>query len=249
MTRFDVPSLADVTVQLAAVASGRSAPDLVIRGGRILSVYTERMLAAREIWVSRGRIAAVKPAGTCSFSDARIYDAAGGILAPGLVDAHLHIESSMMTACAYAEAALLNGTTTLFCDSHEIGNVCDVEGIEWMLEDARQAPINIFLTVPSTVPATHAGLETAGGNLTPEKIAGLKQSLWVKRWILSRSLKGTFVLTQFWRKHYGADVRFAGTFMVAHLLRLMLQPESQIPMKRSTTKLRMTCLRRVSGFF
>ncbi len=62
---------------------------------------------------------------------------AGGILAPGLVDPHLHIESSMMTACAYAEAALLNGTTTVFCDSHEIGNVCDAAGVEWMLEDAR----------------------------------------------------------------------------------------------------------------
>ena len=53
----------------------------------------------------------------------QIYDAAGGIVAPGLVDPHIHIESSMMTACAYAEAALLNGTTTIFCDSHEIGNV------------------------------------------------------------------------------------------------------------------------------
>ena len=78
-----------------------------------------------------------------------------------------------MTACAYAEAALLNGTTTVFCDSHEIGNVCDLEGVEWMLEDARQAPLNIFLTVPSTVPATHPGLETAGGDLTPEKIGAL----------------------------------------------------------------------------
>ena len=82
--------------------------------------------------------------------------ARGGILAPGLVDPHIHIESSMMTACAYAEGALLNGTTTIFCDSHEIGNVCDAAGIEWMLRDARQAPLNIFLTVPSTVPATSA---------------------------------------------------------------------------------------------
>jgi adenine deaminase len=173
MTSFDVPFLADVTVQLAAVASGRAAPDLVIRGGRILSVYTERILPEREIWISRGRIAAIKPTASCSFSGVPVFDAYGGILAPGLVDAHLHIESSMMTACAYAEAALLNGTTTVFCDSHEIGNVCDLEGVEWMLEDARQAPLNIFLTVPSTVPATHPGLETAGGDLTPEKIGAL----------------------------------------------------------------------------
>ncbi|HEY0792901.1 MAG TPA: adenine deaminase C-terminal domain-containing protein, partial [Chthoniobacterales bacterium] len=108
-----------------------------------------------------------------AFTEVPRYDGQGGILAPGLVDAHLHIESSMMTACAYAEAALLNGTTTLFCDSHEIGNVCDAEGIEWMLEDARHAPLNVFLTVPSTVPATHAGLETAGGDLTAKKIGQL----------------------------------------------------------------------------
>ncbi len=79
----------------------------------------------------------------------------------------------MVTACAYAEAALLNGTTTIFCDSHEIGNVMDVAGVEAMLEDARHAPLSIFLTVPSTVPATSPKLETAGGDLTPEKIAAL----------------------------------------------------------------------------
>ena len=104
---------------------------------------------------------------------AAFYDARGGIIAPGLVDPHIHIESSMMTACAYAEGALLNGTTTIFCDSHEIGNVLDVAGIEMMLEDARQAPLSIFLTVPSTVPATTPQFETAGGDLTADKIGEL----------------------------------------------------------------------------
>ena len=173
MTRFDVPSLAEVTGHLAGVAAGRKAPDLVITGARVLSVYTERILPDREIWISRGRIAAIRPAGDSRFGESLQYDAGGGILAPGLVDAHVHIESSMMTACAYAEVALLNGTTTIFCDSHEIGNVCDRQGVEWMLEDARRAPLNIFLTVPSTIPATHAGLETAGGDLTPAKIGAL----------------------------------------------------------------------------
>lgn len=173
MTRFDVPSLAEVTGHLAGVAAGRKAPDLVITGARVLSVYTERILPDREIWISRGRIAAIRPAGDSRFGESLQYDAGGGILAPGLVDAHVHIESSMMTACAYAQVALLNGTTTIFCDSHEIGNVCDHQGVEWMLEDAREAPLNIFLTVPSTIPATHAGLETAGGDLTPAKIGAL----------------------------------------------------------------------------
>lgn len=164
-----------MTRSLAAVAMGREAPDLVITGARVLSTYTERVHPEREVWVKRGRIAAVKPAGAWRKSAlgsrrTRTYDARGGILAPGLVDPHVHIESSMMTACAFAEAALLNGTTTVFCDSHEIGNVCDVAGIEWMLEDARRAPLSIFLTVPSTVPATNSALETAGGDLTPAKI-------------------------------------------------------------------------------
>ena len=172
LTRFSVPALHSVTRQLAAVASGRAEPELVITGARLLSSYSGRMLEDRELWISQGRIAAMQPAGTCRNAASR-YDARGGILAPGLIDPHLHIESSMMTACAYAEPALLNGTTTIFCDSHEIGNVCDAAGVEWMLEDARAAPLSIFLTIPSTVPATGPQFETAGGDLTPAKIGAL----------------------------------------------------------------------------
>jgi len=176
LNRFSVPPLHTVTRSLAAVAMGREAPDLVLTGARVLSTFTERIHADREIWIKSGRIAVVKPAGTfkpAKGGKTKIVDVQGGILAPGLVDPHIHIESSMMTACAYAEGALLNGTTTIFCDSHEIGNVCDAAGIEWMLRDARQAPLNIFLTVPSTVPATSKHFETAGGDLTPAKIGKL----------------------------------------------------------------------------
>jgi adenine deaminase len=173
LTRFSVQPLSTMTRRLAAVASGTAEPDLVIAGTRVLSTYSERILADREIWVSGGRIAAVKPAGSYRGKSAKVYDAKGGIIAPGLVDPHIHIESSMVTACAYAEAALLNGTTTIFCDSHEIGNVMDVAGVEAMLEDAREAPLSIFLTVPSTVPATSPQLETAGGDLTADKIGAL----------------------------------------------------------------------------
>jgi adenine deaminase len=173
LTRFSVKPLSTMTRQLADVAFGRTEPELVIKGARVLSTYSERILDGKEIWISGGRIAAVKPSGSYRGGTAKLYDARGGIIAPGLVDPHIHIESSMVTACAYAEAALLNGTTTIFCDSHEIGNVMDVAGVEAMLEDARQAPLSIFLTVPSTVPATSAALETAGGDLTPDKIAAL----------------------------------------------------------------------------
>jgi len=172
LTRFSVAPLSTLTRRLAAVASGRAEPDLVITGARVLSTYSERILPEKELWIAGGRIAAMKPAGAYKGA-AKRHDARGGILAPGLVDPHIHIESSMVTACAYAEAALLNGTTTIFCDSHEIGNVMDVAGVEAMLEDARQAPLSIFLTVPSTVPATSPEFETAGGDLTAEKIARL----------------------------------------------------------------------------
>lgn len=170
-----ISPLHTLTRELSRVAMMQSTPDLVITGARMLSTYSERILPEREIWLKAGRIACVQPAGTARAKQMKTqyYDAKGGIIAPGLVDPHIHIESSMMTACAYAEAALLNGTTTIFCDSHEIGNVSGVDGIEWMLEDARCAPLNIFLTVPSTVPATSPKFETAGGDLTPERIAGI----------------------------------------------------------------------------
>ncbi len=174
MNRFSVAPLHSMTRSLADVAAGRLAPQTVITGVRALSTYSDRILPEREIWLAGGRIAALKPAGTARRDCGAVFhDGAGAILAPGLIDPHIHIESSMMTACAYAEAALLNGTTTIFCDSHEIGNVCDQQGIEWMLEDARAAPLNIFLTVPSTVPATSAAFETAGGDLTADKIGAL----------------------------------------------------------------------------
>jgi len=165
-----VPPLYTLTRHLAAVAAGRTPPDLVIRARGVLCTYTERILPDREVWIASGRIAAVRPRGTATGVATYVAD---GILAPGLVDPHVHVESSMMTVCAYAEAALRNGTTAIFYDNHEIANVCDVAGVEWMLLDARQAPLLAYLTVPSTVPSTSPGLETAGGDLTPEKIAAI----------------------------------------------------------------------------
>ena len=177
INRFSVPLLSDCTKQLTNVASGKNIPDLVLFNARILSTYTDRILEDKEIWISNGRIACVKDNSESlklfNKSELNIYDVQKNILAPGLIDPHMHIESSMMTGCAYAEAALLNGTTTIFCDSHEIGNVSDVEGIEWMLEDCRQAPLSIFLTLPSTIPATNDTLETAGGSLDAIKASKL----------------------------------------------------------------------------
>ena len=176
INRFSVPNLHECTIHLSKVASNRIKPDLILNNARVLSTYTDRILLNKEIWISKGRIACIKESGDSKkYFNGKLnyYDINNNILAPGLIDPHMHIESSMMTGCAYSEAALLNGTTTIFCDSHEIGNVCDIEGIEWMLEDCRMAPISIFLTLPSSIPATNNLLETAGGNLTPKKTASL----------------------------------------------------------------------------
>jgi adenine deaminase len=177
ITRFSVADLSDSSKHLSKVASNKLKPELILSNARILSTYSDRIIETKEVWISKGRIACIKKSGEAvnvfNKKDLNIYDVNNNILAPGLIDPHMHIESSMMTACAYAEAALLNGTTTIFCDSHEIGNVCDVEGIEWMLEDCRQAPLSIFLTLPSTIPATNDTLETAGGELTSKKAANL----------------------------------------------------------------------------
>ena len=177
ITRFSVPNLYKSTIHLANVAANKIEPDLVLTNARVLSTYTDRISKQKEIWISKGRIASVKESGTAKkyFNKENFltYDVKENILAPGLIDPHMHIESSMMTGCAYAEASLLNGTTTIFCDSHEIGNVCDVNGIKWMLEDCRKAPLSIFLTLPSTIPSTNDKLETSGGDLTPTKTASL----------------------------------------------------------------------------
>jgi len=177
INRFSVPNLTNITIHLSNVASNKIMPELVLTNARVLSTYTDRIINKKEIWISKGRIACIKNTGDAkiifNIKDLNIYDVNKNILAPGLIDPHMHIESSMMTGCAYAEPALLNGTTTLFCDSHEIGNVCDINGIEWMIEDCRQSPLSIFLTLPSTIPATNKKLETSGGNLTPEKTARL----------------------------------------------------------------------------
>ena len=177
LTRFSVPELYKCTKKLVKVANANTEPDLIIYNTNILSTYTDRIIKNKEIWVSEGRIACIVENNTAfkifNKKNLNIYDAEYNTLAPGLIDPHMHIESSMMTGCAYAEPALLNGTTTIFCDSHEIGNVCNVEGIEWMLEDCRKAPLSIFLTLPSTIPATNNKLETAGGEINSNNAAKL----------------------------------------------------------------------------
>ncbi len=111
ITRFSVPDLSNSSKHLSKVASNKIEPELILSNARILSAYTDRIIEAREVWISKGRIACIKnngeSANVFNKKDLNIYDVNNNILAPGLIDPHMHIESSMMTACAYSEAALL----------------------------------------------------------------------------------------------------------------------------------------------
>ena len=86
-----------------------------------------------------------------------------GLMIPGFIDAHIHIESSMITPAQFAKIAVRHGTTGVVCDPHEIANVLGIEGIEAMIENAKQVPFNFYFTAPSCVPAT--GFETSGATL------------------------------------------------------------------------------------
>ena len=121
ITRFSVPNLHEVTIHLTNVINGKSKPDLILTNAKILSTYTDSILDNKEVWISKGRIACIKNTNDhkriFSREDISVFDIENNILAPGLIDPHMHIESSMITGCAYAEAALLNGTTTIFCST------------------------------------------------------------------------------------------------------------------------------------
>ena len=254
MNRFSVPPLAGMTRDLAAVAGGRQAPDLVIAGARVLSTYSERILPARELWLRRGRIAAVRPAGECKFRDAPRYDAQNGIVAPGLVDPHLHIESSMMTACAYAEPALLNGTTTIFCDSHEIGNVLGVAGSR---NDARGRPAGPAFHLPHG--SEHRPRHRLPTSKPPEvtspptpsaasSTAGRKRSHSAKRWTTCRSRRATSAATPSSPPRSGEAARSAATSTGGSSSPVTRPAASRIRTRPSTATSPTISSKRGSGF-
>lgn len=96
-----------------------------------------------------------------------------GLLLPGFIDSHIHIESSMITPAQFARIAVRHGTTSVVCDPHEIANVCGIDGIEFMIENSKTVPFNFYFTAPSCVPAT--GFETSGAVLNSDEIEYLLQ--------------------------------------------------------------------------
>ncbi|WPY93572.1 adenine deaminase [Limimaricola variabilis] len=166
-----IRSWAELAPRLVAVAAGREAADLVIRGGRLVNVQSREILDGWEVAVAGGRFAYVGPdASHCIGEGTEVVDAADRFLIPGLIDAHMHIESGMLTPAEFAAAVIPHGTTTMFTDPHEIANVLGLDGVRMMHDEALMQPVNIFTQMPSCAPSA-PGLETTGHEISPEDVA------------------------------------------------------------------------------
>lgn len=143
---------------LISVARGETPADLLLRGGTVVNVFSGELEVA-DVAVVGPWIAALGP----GYDAKTVVDLEGRYLAPGFIDAHVHVESSMVPPREFARAVVPRGTTTVVSDPHEIANVHGLEGVRFMLEASEGLPLTVFVMAPSCVPATHMG--TAGATL------------------------------------------------------------------------------------
>lgn len=163
-------TLADLSVALVRVATGAVPADTVIRGGRVVNVFTGEVLR-QDVAVAAGRIAFVgEDARHTVGPRTELIDAGGCYLVPGFIDGHVHVESSMLSLTQFCQAVLPRGTTAIFMDPHEIANVLGLEGVRLLLQEGRDLPLKVFATVPSCVPAA-PHLEDGGATLDPAQVA------------------------------------------------------------------------------
>lgn len=166
-----VTPLPDCLGRLVDVAAGRAPADLVIRGGAWVNVHSGEVIAGTDLAVAAGRFAYCGPdAGPCVGPDTEVIEAEGRFMVPGLIDAHMHVESGMVTVTEFCRAVIPHGTTSMFVDPHEIANVLGLPGVRLMHDEAIAAPVNVFVQAPSCVPSA-PGLETAGAEFGPDEIA------------------------------------------------------------------------------
>ena len=174
INRFCKVPLWECNDELVRVAQGAQPADLVIRHANLVSVTTHEILPDTDIAVACGRVAYLglgeHTAEHCIGPDTLVVDATGLYAAPGLMDSHIHIESAMIGPAEYARAVVPHGTTGIFCDPHEVGNVTGMAGVRAMFEDARRVPLKAMMTPPSCVPAV-TGVEDTGAEVTAADIA------------------------------------------------------------------------------
>ena len=155
---------------LIDVAMGRRPADLVIQNGRWVNVQSGEILPGFSIAICDERIAFVgKDASHTIGKDTKVIDAEGKHLVPGLLDAHMHVESGMITVTEFVRAVAPRGTTGMFIDPHEIANVFGLKGVKLMVDEAADQPIHVWVQAPSCVPSA-PGLETPGASIGPEDI-------------------------------------------------------------------------------
>jgi adenine deaminase len=156
--------------ELVDCAMGRIPADLVIRNGRWVCAQSGEIIPATEVAVKNGRVAAIGPDVQQSIGpNTKILDAAGRYLVPGLLDAHMHVESGMLTVSEFTAAVIPHGTTAMFIDPHEIANVLGLRGVKLMVDEAALQPVHIFVQAPSCVPSA-PGLETSGAEMGPDEV-------------------------------------------------------------------------------
>jgi len=147
------------------VARGEAPADLVLRGGRVVNVFTGEVEPA-DVAIVGDRVA-----GVGRYRGREELDVAGRFVTPGFFDAHIHLESPLLAPAEFARAVVPRGTTAIATDPHEIANVLGAPGVRWVVEATRSLPLSVFLTLPSCVPAT--ALETAGARLEAAELAAL----------------------------------------------------------------------------
>lgn len=156
---------------LVDVAMGRRAATLVIRNGRWVNVHSGEILPNTDVAIFESRIAYVGDDASHTIDDdTQVIDADGRYLVPGLCDAHMHVESGMVTVTEFARAVIPHGTTSMFIDPHEIANVLGLPGVKLMHDEAATLPINIYVQMPSCVPSA-PGLETPGASIGSAEVA------------------------------------------------------------------------------
>ena len=149
------------------IARGDEPADIVLRDGRVINVFTGEIVEA-DVAVAGDRIVGVGR----GYDAAEEIDLGGRYVCPGLIDAHVHVESSMVTPPQFARAVVPRGTTTAVTDPHEIANVAGADGVRYMLAASEGLPLTVCVNLPSCVPATHMG--TAGAELTADDLVGLR---------------------------------------------------------------------------